>query len=703
MNIYSLPAIISFTINFSVALIILLDNPKSKLNRWFSIFVAVFVLWNLSEILILNSSNIQNASFWSFVLYRIIFLLPAFFVVIAYHYPNNIHKYTHNLFFYFFLFGLPAIFLMMSFPDFTIQLIHLQKEKNIYYYQINYRFDFKFLVLLFIAISYLVWGTYILLTKLKSATIKKKTQIKFLLLGFSIIFLLFIIVNIIRSFFADTKSYYFLSSLITLIISLFFLSSIFRYNIFSTPKFQKKRILLSFISTVVLILYFLFIFISTDIIVNLFKIDSIYITISLVIVLIFLIKPMHTRIQESINKFIHRNINEYRNNFAKLTLSLNKYQDKREFFRKIQEFLIYNYSLYNAIVLINSNNRFEIFNNGDNHFSIEKDSKFIKEIENYSEVVELSEIDKKVLNDDLQKIFKFNKIELFLKLEYQGELSGIFLLSEKKYGKNYSHEDLVALSIFINEISLAYQRNQMIEDIQAEAKEKFKLEKLAAIGQMTSGVAHEIRNPLNTISIAAQTLNKKKLDEDNQKELLHYINDEVGRLERILKDFLKLSKIKAANIKEVDIEELIDKLLLNLDLKNAMGLTITKNIDLKNKIINTDPDALFQVLFNFGLNSYDAIKIRCDEEETFDCSQGFINFVVVEDNEEITIKVIDNGIGIEEKDKVSIFNPFFSTKDDGTGLGLSIAYNLMESLNSKIDFESKRGETVFKIIINKVD
>jgi len=75
MNIYSLPAIIAFTLNFSVALIVLFDNPEAPLNRWFSAFIGSFVLWNISEIIILNGANIESALIGAQILYAL-FLLP---------------------------------------------------------------------------------------------------------------------------------------------------------------------------------------------------------------------------------------------------------------------------------------------------------------------------------------------------------------------------------------------------------------------------------------------------------------------------------------------------------------------------------------------------------------------------------------------------------------------------------------------------
>ena len=92
MNIYSIPAIIAFTINFSIALIILLNNSKKSLNRWFSSFIFSFALWNISEIILLNSKNLENALLGAQILYRIIFLAPAFFLMIAFLFPRNFNS-----------------------------------------------------------------------------------------------------------------------------------------------------------------------------------------------------------------------------------------------------------------------------------------------------------------------------------------------------------------------------------------------------------------------------------------------------------------------------------------------------------------------------------------------------------------------------------------------------------------------------------
>ena len=109
MNVYSLPSILAFTINLSIAFIILLDNPKSKVNRWFAAFVMAFVLWNLAEILILTTSDFNEALFGAQILYRIIFLLPAFFVAIAFNFPVQTSKLASKTFFYIILFIIPII------------------------------------------------------------------------------------------------------------------------------------------------------------------------------------------------------------------------------------------------------------------------------------------------------------------------------------------------------------------------------------------------------------------------------------------------------------------------------------------------------------------------------------------------------------------------------------------------------------------
>jgi len=100
MNIYSLPAIISFTVNFSIAFIVLMEKLRVVLHRWFAAFILSFAIWNLAEILILNSADMLPALLGAQILYRVIFLAPAFYVIISYLFPKNLSTFATNPLFY---------------------------------------------------------------------------------------------------------------------------------------------------------------------------------------------------------------------------------------------------------------------------------------------------------------------------------------------------------------------------------------------------------------------------------------------------------------------------------------------------------------------------------------------------------------------------------------------------------------------------
>lgn len=700
MNIYSLPAVISFTINLSIALIILLDNPKAYINRWFSAFVFIFTIWNLSEVLILNSSNIKSALLGAQILYRVIFLTPAFFVVIAHIFPKNFNSYSEKISFFLILFGIPIFFLILSFPNFQIKLIPLDESSKIYYYMFIYNIDIRFLGLVLTSLIYVIWGSLILNSKIKKLrTIKQKKQAKFFLYGFLTILLLFLLINFFHLKFEPTFSLYSLFTLLTFLISVFFLFAILRYHFLNIKQIIKGGITYSLLSSGVLAIYFLIIHSLDKTITSFFNINSFFFGGVIIVILVFIIRPLEIRLQNLIDKFLSRDIIEYRHNFFKFSRQIQNYLPEKPFFDKIQAFIELNFKLRKVYIYVYNptEKKYTPETNSDLRLPIKEDDNFIKDILRLGKAVEFYELKYSKYSDDLKNELMNNKINVIIPLVFEDKLLAVIMLPEKKYQMEFTSDDLEALSIFSNEVALAYQRNLMIDEVKQKAKEKFELEKLAALGQLTAGVAHEIRNPLNTISMSAQTLLKKDLGKDQQKELIYYISDEVDRLERTLKDFLKLSKFRSPNIQTVDLNKLLDKVLVNIESKDECNITIKIEADEKNTQIETDSDLLFQVLLNLGLNASEAIKERNKKDENFECKDGKLEFIVEEQDRNIIIRVIDNGIGMDDDTKDSVFNPFFTTKEEGTGLGLSIAYGIIESLKGKLEFTSKYGRTEFII------
>lgn len=224
-------------------------------------------------------------------------------------------------------------------------------------------------------------------------------------------------------------------------------------------------------------------------------------------------------------------------------------------------------------------------------------------------------------------------------------------------------------------------------------------DKMASLGRMTAGVAHEIRNPLNTICTSAETLLNKSLPLEDRRELQQYILEEARRLDRILEDFLLLSQIPPARIISVDIEKLIDRIVFVLKNKFSEAVTVRAEMNFEEKTAYTDGDLLYQLLLNLGINAVEAIRERSRAQGAFTMDSGEIIFTVSGDLTRLVLMVRDNGVGIPGGFQETIFDPFYTTKKSGTGLGLYIVHNIIETLGGEIRIESIKDPTVISVSV----
>ena len=698
MNVYSLPSILAFTINFSIAFIILLDNPKSKVNRWFAAFVMAFVLWNLVDILILTTSNFSDALFGAQVLYRIIFLLPAFFVAIAFNFPVQTSNIAGKVYFYIALFIVPVILLASSFPHFKIDVVQLQNEQAGYFYKLRITKEPLFIVQLIITAAYLIWGAAVLIIKIpKLRTVKQKNQTLFLLTGFTFIILYFLLINIFRIYLAPEFSIYFLNTIFVLSISIFFLFLLVYYKTFATKKVLRSGIVYSIIYTIILSVYFIVVENVSHELNTIFGINSFITSAIIILILVSLIKPLETRLQSLLDKIFLRDLKKYRHKYSMFNLELQNYLEPQALLPRVKDFIRKNFLTEDVTCYLKDDA-------GNYNCTANPPDAIPSElIQNYSDfflsakrAVEIYELDAGKSTSAFLKSLKNRRIEVILPLVFHDEIPAVLFLSKKRYDNKFTEDELERLTILANEVVIAFHRNKIFEELQKHKEEQFKLEKLAAIGQMTAGIAHEIKNPLNTISVSAQNIKKGKLSAEENSELLDYIVNEVSRLDNLLKDFLKLSRTLEIKYDEVEIGTLFAKAITVVETKNSSKIKIECNCESKTKL-KTDSNLLYQALLNLGLNSIDAILDRCKKDDNFNCSNGLLQFLIEDLGSKILISVHDNGIGIPQDKLNEIFNPFFTTKEEGTGLGLSIVHNIVTSMGGNISVQSQQGSTQFVI------
>ncbi len=235
----------------------------------------------------------------------------------------------------------------------------------------------------------------------------------------------------------------------------------------------------------------------------------------------------------------------------------------------------------------------------------------------------------------------------------------------------------------------------MIRNLTARAIRKAQMERserMASLGHMAAGVAHEIGNPLTAISSIIQLL-QRKITDKTQLEQLGRVRENINRITRIVRDLVDFSRAKSPEITVMNINETINEVigLLRHDAR-CRNVEFRLQLEKKLKPIKAVPDQLYQVFLNFVLNAVDACEL---------VPHPVVTIVTENSGSEILIEVRDNGTGIPSNLKERIFEPFFTTKEvgKGTGLGLSVSYNIIESFGGQIKVESRPGDTNFSVRI----
>ncbi|HIJ78872.1 MAG: ATP-binding protein [Desulfobulbaceae bacterium] len=242
-----------------------------------------------------------------------------------------------------------------------------------------------------------------------------------------------------------------------------------------------------------------------------------------------------------------------------------------------------------------------------------------------------------------------------------------------------------------------YTMQDLSEIKKMEAKVQ-QAEKMATIGEMAAGIAHELRNPLAAISGAAQILRKDEQENPTNSRLLNIINRECERLALTIQEFLLFSKPAPPEIHWFSLKKLVVEAVELTEQNPKWNSSIKIEMDIADSLdCWADHQLLKQVLLNLISNSANAcsaasnatIKIMAREQS----SQK-------NENDTIMIQVRDNGTGIEEKVRRNIFEPFFTTRENGTGLGLAIVKQIVESHGGMIEVENDESRgAIFTITL----
>lgn len=348
-----------------------------------------------------------------------------------------------------------------------------------------------------------------------------------------------------------------------------------------------------------------------------------------------------------------------------VVVSNQNYRMVSEEFNKIQTFtgeILAN--MNQGVITINKDDEIEIFNKkAEEIFNLKSESvtgkKYNSALNKLTEICKICEKKDEVNNFEIN-LSNDKKTSIILSLN-----STIIRDSENK---------LMAFNLVIDDIT----------DIKNDEKQKHQNEKMIAMGELASGVAHEVRNPLNSINMIAQRFGKEyseKIKSEEFNNLANVLKSESSRVNNIIEQFLRFARPPKLNKIEISSKDFLN------DLKQISEIIAEKkkiNIEFKSdgeSVLNIDKEQMKQVFINLIRNSVDATE-----------SGGSIVVIYKSNKLKDIFEITDSGAGIPAENLNKIFNLYFTTKPSGTGLGLSIVQQIVSQHNGNINVESRENE-----------
>ena len=297
-------------------------------------------------------------------------------------------------------------------------------------------------------------------------------------------------------------------------------------------------------------------------------------------------------------------------------------------------------------------------------------------------------------------IFSSIQYGLLIELEYYGILTpfmGQYPISMARDETQIIYRIIITITacfaVAILSSILSLQLRNARKDLKITQEHLKRVEKMSAMDEMISGIAHEIKNPLASLSGSIQLLKEDTHPGSHEDKLFQIILRETQRLKQITNDIRLFAKPSKINAVKVDITRAIeDVVTLFLNTPGTAKIKIQTKLE-KDLFVTIDPVHLKQILWNLIKNA----------AESIDANGKIIIRLSSPRNKRIYLTIRDNGIGIDPEKAKHIFDPFYTTKPEGTGLGLSIIHRIIDTYDGMIDFESIPGKgTLFTIVFKNI-
>ncbi len=303
--------------------------------------------------------------------------------------------------------------------------------------------------------------------------------------------------------------------------------------------------------------------------------------------------------------------------------------------------------------------------------------------------------------------------EICVPIVTKKDLTGLFLLGIKESGESFTREDIRMFSTLSYHIAVAIENIRLYTENRKIEEKMRRADRLASLGTLAAGMAHEIKNPLVSLKTFTQLLPERYRDREFREDFSKLAGQEVDRINNLVERLLNFARPVEPEFRLLDLGEVMDDTLLLLRNKIAdQKITVRKDFTDRYLELEGDREKLKQVFLNIIINALDSMReegvLTIDGRMIRNHNSGEIGVHRGLDwklhrlysRDRVMVKISDTGEGIDPRDLPYLFDPFFTTKDTGAGLGLAIAHNIIEEHGGITDVESVVGRgTTFTITL----
>jgi len=431
-----------------------------------------------------------------------------------------------------------------------------------------------------------------------------------------------------------------------------------------------------------------------------------YLFSAVIVALLFLITILFYRIkpqtEKAVEQILFKKLYDYRETLAEFSKAMVSILDLQSLSNKIIETISQTMGVEKASLFLWNEEKgsYSLFESKnikmtDSSPQLPKDNPLPRYLQKVREIIIREELAKWAHAPELNDVvngMSLLEAEVSIPFISKGQLIGMINLSHKFTKDIYSHEDIELLSTLANQTAVAIENARLYEDLKRSKSYIRRADRLASLGTLTAGLAHEIRNPLVAIKTLTQLLPDRLDDEEFRDQFLKIASGEVDRISSLVNELLDFARPSDPKLKFEDINTILDGMILLVSTETKKKqINILKNYASDLPPAQIDREQIKQVFLNVLLN---AIQATPENGRIMVKTRAFMK---PGGESYAQIEFADTGCGIPGEHLEEIFNPFFTTKSTGSGLGLSISHQIVQDHRGYIDVESQldKGSSFF--------